>query len=128
MTPLVIARRVARRVALSAGLAVVLLACGSKGEHECRATLDYEGKSAQGRGASEREARVGACWKYCGEQDGKVDEAYRRWESSGAHAHGDRFADLAEQPSLKRLMEACEARCSADVDRAKAQIVYKGCQ
>jgi hypothetical protein len=110
-------------------LGVLLVGC-RRGDEGCRATLDYQGKTVVGAGAAANrwDARQNACWQYCGEHDVAVDEAYGRWEESGAQAKSDRFANLVEQPSLKRVMEACSARCSADVDRAKAQIVYKGCR
>lgn len=95
-------------------MAVVLACSMACDKRSCRATVTREAHSATGEGADRSEAHRNACASLCIAHDPLIDGKYRVWRAAGGKGTGERAKDIESVSALKRYLDQCRDRCTAD--------------
>ena len=105
-----------------------LLAC--KSEKTCRAKLDWQGKSFEGTGKGEQEAKGSVCLGWCAHHDPAIDRTWRAWKATpkGAASKDSRFGEVHSWvPGGKALLDQCKERCLQHIRTASPNPVAMTC-
>lgn len=107
-----------RSIALLCVMVVALLACkGSK--PNCKASLTWEGKTFEGTGKGDPEAKESVCLGWCAHHDPEIDSKYTAWKSTpkGQASKDSRFGDIYSwMPGGKAMLLACKERCQRHIN------------
>ncbi len=122
--------RTSRLPILALALIVVgLLAC--KGSSKtCRAKLDWQGKSFEGTGKGEQEAKGSVCLGWCAHHDPAVDALWRKWKATprGAKSKDTRFGEVYSWvPGGKATLNECKDRCLRHIASTQPKPVTISC-
>lgn len=106
-------------LALSMLLGVVL-GCGGGKSDACIGTVTYQGKTFQGAGKNEIDAKLFACNNYCADADPEYDASYRIWLDSPkgkqAGSPNKRDAMFKDKDLLDYVTDVCARKCSAEMN------------
>lgn len=98
----------------------VVLGCGGSSSDACIGTVTFEGKTFQGAGKNEIDAKLFACNNYCADADGEYDARYRIWLDSpkgkAAGSPSKREAMFKNQDLLDYVTNVCARKCSAEMN------------
>lgn len=102
-------------------LVLVSIGCGGSGV-ECVGTVQYQGKTFEGKDKTAEAAKLNACNNYCAEADPEYDAIYRMWLDSpkGKAAGSPSKKDAVFKDKDKRLLDyitiTCANRCLAEMN------------
>ena len=95
--------------------------CGGSGG-ECVGTVQYQGKTFEGKDKTADQAKHNACNNYCSEADPEYDAVYRMWLDSpkGKAAGSPSKKEAVFKDKDKRLLDyitiTCANRCVAEMN------------
>jgi hypothetical protein len=99
---------------ISTILLFVVLGCGGSAA-ECVGTVEYQGKTFEGKAKTADEAKGNACNHYCREADPEYDAMYGIWVSSpngiAAGSPSKQEAIYNDKALMKFVTETCSKRC-----------------
>lgn len=99
---------------------VVTLGCGGGSSDACIGTVTYEGKTFQGAGKNEIDAKLFACNKYCSDADPEFDARYRIWLNSpkgkAAGSPSKREAMFKDKELLDYVTNVCAHKCTSTMN------------
>ena len=108
-----------RHPILAAGLVLAaLLACKASSK-TCRAKLDWQGKSYDGTGKGEQEAKASVCLGWCAHHDPGLEAKWKQWKATprGAKSKDSRFGEIySSVPLGKERLNGCKARCLQHIE------------
>lgn len=97
----------------------VVLGCGGGSSDACIGTVTYQGKTFQGAGKNEIDAKLFACNNYCSDADPDYDARYRIWLDSpkgkAAGSPSKREAMFKEKDLLDYVTNVCARKCTAEM-------------
>jgi hypothetical protein len=97
----------------------VVLGCGGGSSDNCIGTVNYQGKTFQGAGKNEIDAKLFACNNYCSDADPDYDARYRIWlDSPKGKAAGNptkREAMFKDKALLDFVTDVCARKCTAEM-------------
>lgn len=97
----------------------VVLGCGGGVSDACIGTVTYQGKTFQGAGKNEIDAKLFACNNYCSDADPDYDARYRIWlDSPKGKASGSptkREAMFKDKTLLDYVTDVCARKCTAEM-------------
>lgn len=98
----------------------LVLGCGGSKSDACIGTVTYQGKTFQGAGKNEIDAKLFACNNYCADADPEYDARYGIWlESAKGRAAGSpnkRDAMFKDKDLLDYVTDVCARKCSAEMN------------
>lgn len=98
----------------------VVLGCGGSDKDACIGTVTYQGKTFQGAGKNEIDAKLFACNNYCADADPEYDARYRIWLDSPkgkqAGSPNKRDAMFKDKGLLDYVTDVCARKCSAEMN------------
>ena len=107
-------------VATTVFLVAIVLGCGGGSGAECVATVQYQGKTFEGKDKTGEAAKLNACNNYCRDADPEFDAIYRIWLDS---AKGKAAGSPSKQESIFKdkdllayVTETCAKRCAATMN------------
>ena len=114
-----------RNAVFSASLAgvlilLVVLGCGGSSSDACIGTVTYQGKTFQGAGKNEIDAKLFACNNYCADADPEYEARYAIWLDSpkgrAAGSPNKRDAMFKDKGLLDYVTDVCARKCSAEMN------------
>lgn len=108
-------------VATTALIVATVLGCSGSGA-ECVGTVQYQGKTFEGKDKTADQAKHNACNNYCSEADPEYDAVYRMWLDSpkGKAAGSPSKKEAVFKDKDKRLLDyitiTCANRCVAGMN------------
>jgi hypothetical protein len=101
-------------------LIIAALGCGGGSRDACIGTVTYEGKTFQGAGKNEIDAKLFACNKFCSDADPEFDARYRIWLNSpkgkAAGSPSKREAMFKDKELLDYVTNVCAHRCTSSMN------------
>jgi hypothetical protein len=101
-------------------LIIAVLGCGGGSSDACIGTVTHQGKTFQGAGKNEIDAKSFACNNYCVDVDPEVEARYRIWVNSpkGKAAGSPSKHDSIRKDNglLDYVTDVCARKCTAEMN------------
>jgi hypothetical protein len=106
-------------VATTAFIVAIVLGCGGSGA-ECVGTVQYQGKTFEGKDKTAEQAKLNACNNYCRDADPEFDAMYRIWLDSpkgkAAGSPSKQESIFKDKDLLAYVTETCAKKCVATMN------------
>ncbi len=100
-------------------LVLVSIGCGGSGV-ECVGTVQYQGKTFEGKDKTAEAAKLNACNSYCRDADPEFDAMYRIWLDSpkgkAAGSPSKQESIFKDKDLLAYVTETCAKKCAATMN------------
>lgn len=100
-------------------LFLVVLGCGGGSSDACIGTVMYQGRTFQGAGKNEIDAKLHACNNYCTDADPEYDARYRVWLDSPkgkeAKSPSKKEAIFKDKDLFAYVENVCAKKCTQEM-------------
>jgi len=104
---------------MTALIVATVLGCGGSSV-ECVGTVQYQGKTFEGKDKTAESAKLNACNNYCRDADPEFDARYRIWLDSpkgkAASSPSKQESIFKDKDLLEYVTGSCAKRCSATMN------------